>query len=353
MTVDALAPDPPRRDLGDRGEDRFSGAERVELSDEGPLAGGAARRTPRAETVDALDVESAVARARDRAPRRRIAAGSSRPSATACARSATATGRHDAQRRRGASSPTSTPRGRRTRSRSRRRAASPASPSSRARCRSSARSSRRTGRAGRCRLAQGDAPPRAVAASRLRRAWLPRPARPVARVPQRRRLQGPGAGAADAVQRHLALRRPAADAHRRLEVVGPGLTAVIRGYNRSVRLRRPRLRLALETLVAFYVLALAAMPFAHHNLACHLKSSTHSPEAATPVAPIPRCPRSRSSKRAVPTSRSAQSRRRRPCCPVPGVLRRSPPSSVFNSRRVGVRLRFRFWWRVPWSTHAG
>ena len=27
--------------------------------------------------------------------------------------------------------------------------------------------------------------------------------------------------------------------------------------------------------MAFYVLALAAMPFAHHDLACHLKSSTH------------------------------------------------------------------------------
>lgn len=28
-------------------------------------------------------------------------------------------------------------------------------------------------------------------------------------------------------------------------------------------------------LVAFYVLAFVAMPFAHHDLACHLKSSTH------------------------------------------------------------------------------
>jgi hypothetical protein len=28
-------------------------------------------------------------------------------------------------------------------------------------------------------------------------------------------------------------------------------------------------------LVVAYVLALAAMPFAHHDLACHLKSSTH------------------------------------------------------------------------------
>jgi hypothetical protein len=27
--------------------------------------------------------------------------------------------------------------------------------------------------------------------------------------------------------------------------------------------------------VALYVLAVAAMPFAHHDLVCHLKSSTH------------------------------------------------------------------------------
>lgn len=41
---------------------------------------------------------------------------------------------------------------------------------------------------------------------------------------------------------------------------------------------RPRptgLRYALRTILALYVLALAAMPFAHHDLACHLKSSTH------------------------------------------------------------------------------
>lgn len=34
-------------------------------------------------------------------------------------------------------------------------------------------------------------------------------------------------------------------------------------------------RRVLETLVAVYIVALAAMPFAHHDLACHLKSSTH------------------------------------------------------------------------------
>jgi len=42
-----------------------------------------------------------------------------------------------------------------------------------------------------------------------------------------------------------------------------------------VRQRRPRLTVARFALVAFYVLAFAAMPFAHHDLACHLKSSTH------------------------------------------------------------------------------
>ena len=31
----------------------------------------------------------------------------------------------------------------------------------------------------------------------------------------------------------------------------------------------------LKIVVAAYFVALAAMPFAHHDLACHLKSSTH------------------------------------------------------------------------------
>jgi hypothetical protein len=42
-----------------------------------------------------------------------------------------------------------------------------------------------------------------------------------------------------------------------------------------VRPRPTGLRYALRTVVALYVLALAAMPFAHHDLVCHLKSSTH------------------------------------------------------------------------------
>jgi len=42
-----------------------------------------------------------------------------------------------------------------------------------------------------------------------------------------------------------------------------------------MRPRRPGLTIALKALVALYVLAFAAMPFAHHDLACHLKSSTH------------------------------------------------------------------------------
>jgi hypothetical protein len=33
--------------------------------------------------------------------------------------------------------------------------------------------------------------------------------------------------------------------------------------------------LILRFVVAAYVVALAALPFAHHDLACHLKSSTH------------------------------------------------------------------------------
>jgi len=35
------------------------------------------------------------------------------------------------------------------------------------------------------------------------------------------------------------------------------------------------LTVARHALVAFYVIAFIAMPFAHHDLACHLKSSTH------------------------------------------------------------------------------
>ena len=31
----------------------------------------------------------------------------------------------------------------------------------------------------------------------------------------------------------------------------------------------------LKIVVAAYFVALAALPFAHHDLACHLKSSTH------------------------------------------------------------------------------
>src|SRR5439155_14563743 len=45
-------------------------------------------------------------------------------------------------------------------------------------------------------------------------------------------------------------------------------------YNPCMRPRRPRLTRTLNVVVALYVLALAAMPFAHHDLACHLKSNT-------------------------------------------------------------------------------
>jgi hypothetical protein len=42
-----------------------------------------------------------------------------------------------------------------------------------------------------------------------------------------------------------------------------------------VRPRQTRLRRALQALVALYVLAIAGMPFAHHDLVCHIKSNTH------------------------------------------------------------------------------
>src|SRR3954463_14280976 len=46
------------------------------------------------------------------------------------------------------------------------------------------------------------------------------------------------------------------------------------GYNRTVRPRQAWLRFVRHALVAFYVLAFIAMPFAHHDLACHIKSNT-------------------------------------------------------------------------------
>ena len=40
-------------------------------------------------------------------------------------------------------------------------------------------------------------------------------------------------------------------------------------------LSRPRLGVILRFVLAAYFAALAASPFAHHDLVCHLKSSTH------------------------------------------------------------------------------
>lgn len=53
--------------------------------------------------------------------------------------------------------------------------------------------------------------------------------------------------------------------------------------------RGSRLGLRLKVVLALYVLAAALLPFAHHDLACHFKSTTHcttciagsSAEAAT------------------------------------------------------------------------
>ncbi|HET7697403.1 MAG TPA: hypothetical protein VFK57_16935 [Vicinamibacterales bacterium] len=38
---------------------------------------------------------------------------------------------------------------------------------------------------------------------------------------------------------------------------------------------RPRLGATLRWVIAAYFVALAAMPFAHHDVVCHFKSSTH------------------------------------------------------------------------------
>jgi hypothetical protein len=46
------------------------------------------------------------------------------------------------------------------------------------------------------------------------------------------------------------------------------------GYNQIVAPTRHQLGL-LKVVAAAYVLALAMLPFAHHDLVCHLKSSTH------------------------------------------------------------------------------
>jgi hypothetical protein len=40
-------------------------------------------------------------------------------------------------------------------------------------------------------------------------------------------------------------------------------------------LRGSRPGLGLKVVLALYVLAAALMPFAHHDLVCHLKSTTH------------------------------------------------------------------------------
>jgi hypothetical protein len=59
--------------------------------------------------------------------------------------------------------------------------------------------------------------------------------------------------------------------------------------------RGSRLGLWLKAVLALYVLAAALMPFGHHDLACHLKSTTHcttcavgSAEAATDQAVLAR-----------------------------------------------------------------
>jgi len=43
----------------------------------------------------------------------------------------------------------------------------------------------------------------------------------------------------------------------------------------SERLLRGSLGLRLKVVLALYVLAAALMPLGHHDLACHLKSTTH------------------------------------------------------------------------------
>lgn len=46
-------------------------------------------------------------------------------------------------------------------------------------------------------------------------------------------------------------------------------------YNRHVVSGRDRLGVFFKVFIAVYIAALASLPFAHHDLACHLKSSNH------------------------------------------------------------------------------
>src|SRR3982750_3742871 len=47
------------------------------------------------------------------------------------------------------------------------------------------------------------------------------------------------------------------------------------GYNQIVAPPRQQLGVLMKLVAVAYVLALAVLPFAHHDLACHLKSTTH------------------------------------------------------------------------------
>jgi len=70
---------------------------------------------------------------------------------------------------------------------------------------------------------------------------------------------------------------------QRLNHSSPGLTLLQRDpYNRvkgmslsDIRVARRRSSWWLNGVVAAYVLAMALLPLTHHDIACHLKSSTH------------------------------------------------------------------------------
>ena len=189
-------------------EDRFSGDIGVDLSDDGrsQAARLGARLARRGDHRDLL--QPAVAR-RSRPP------GSSgtpsacgRRPATACARSPMGTGK-GLTRREVETSFAGRVRavvGRSVHVRAGRRRVGRRRPGSRPA--GAARDCRRACRRARGgRLAQGDDPAAAQQPARVRRPRLSRSARPGAGLPQRRRLPRSRARAADAVQRHLALRR--------------------------------------------------------------------------------------------------------------------------------------------------
>lgn len=96
------------------------------------------------------------------------------------------------------------------------------------------------------------------------------------------------------------------------------------------RFLRGSLGLRLKVVLALYVFAAALLPFGHHDLVCHLKSSTHcttctvgsSAETAADSAVLARCALIDAGAPAYDSADSPQSASSRP------ASGRAPPSLV-------------------------